>query len=432
MTICTKAPFPSVTLRSGLICMILAAAIGLFYLLGCRFLSEYHQFQADALIQNHYFGLAEARLKTAAEYQPRDSRIYQQLGKIYLELADRAATASRGRNNLARARDAFQTSIRRHPHSAEVHYRLGLTVARLEAGAQSEDAISATGLPARFYFQEAVRLRPNGLLYNYALLHDLARHGEKEAMIPIVRELVAGYPPIYADLKRKAFWTPAVESACIEGLHAAVEKAIFPKQAFVYLSKAAAENKQWTRAVAWYRRALDAAPAQNTAGNYLHLGKLYIQSGDLPAAVEQFVNGLSLSPRPEATLEQIYRIYKSEDLLEGFNLFFTENRDRFFFSYTADILYARFLMDLKRHEDARQVLEAVNTDKPRAEAYYWLARIAQAEKDWDRMELAIQKATLYDPRNPHYRRVFAGVLRRQKKIERAAREMEVAKELSRR
>jgi tetratricopeptide (TPR) repeat protein len=429
MTIRAEAPFPSIPLRSGLACLILAAASGLFYLLGCRFLSEYHQFQADALIQSHYYGLAETRLKTAAEYQPRDSRIYKQLGEIYLELADRAATADRGRADLSRARDAFQTAIRLHPLSAEVHYRLGLTVARLETGAQSKDAAHAPRLPARFYFQEAVRLRPNGLLYNYALLHDLARHGEKEAMIPIVRELVAGYPPIYSDLKRKAFWSTAVESACLEGLHAAVEKAIFPKQAFVYLSKAAAEKKQWTLAVTWYRRALDTAPAQNTAGNYLHLGKLYIQSGDLPAAAEQFVNGLSLSPRPESTLEQIYRIYKSEDLLEGFDLFFTENRDRFFFSCTADILYARFLMDLKRHEDARQVLKAVNTDKPRAEAYYWLARIAQTEKDWDRMELAIQKATLYDPRNPHYRRVFAGVLRRQKKMDRAERETALAREL---
>lgn len=422
---------PSPAFRRGLICIIIAAAIGLFYLLGCRFLSEYHQFQADTLIQNHYFGLAESRLKTAAEYQPRDSRIYKQLGEIYLELAGRAATASRGRTDLARARDAFQTSIRLHPHSAEVHYRLGLTIARLEAGGRSKDAAPAPALPARFYFQEAVRLRPNGLLYNYALLHDLARHGDTEAMFPLVRRLVANYPSLYAGLKRKAFWSPNIESAAMEGLHAAIEHHISSSQAYRYLSETAAENNQWNQAITLYRQALDAAPNQNTTGNYLHLGKLYIRNGDIRTAAEQFVTALSLSSRPEQTLEQVYRIYKSEDLMKGFDLFYTENRDRFFFSYRADILYARYLMDLKQYDEAREILNTINQAKPRAEAYFWLARIAQAEKDWDRMELAIQKATLYDPRNPHYRRVFAGVLRRQKKMDRAERETALARELGR-
>ncbi|MFH1479986.1 MAG: tetratricopeptide repeat protein [Pseudomonadota bacterium] len=61
-----------------------------------------------------------------------------------------------------------------------------------------------------------------------------------------------------------------------------------------------------------------------------------------------------------------------------------------------------------------------------AEAYYWLFRIAEVEKDWDGMELAIQRATVLDPANSDYHLRFSNVLKRLKKLERAEKEATLA------
>ena len=91
-----------------------------------------------------------------------------------------------------------------------------------------------------------------------------------------------------------------------------------------------------------------------------------------------------------------------------------------------DILMARCLIDLKQYEQARRTLKDLNQREPTAEAYYWLARIAETEKDWDSMELTIQKATLLDPTNSRYRLTFSQVLARLKKLNRAEKEASLA------
>jgi tetratricopeptide (TPR) repeat protein len=91
-----------------------------------------------------------------------------------------------------------------------------------------------------------------------------------------------------------------------------------------------------------------------------------------------------------------------------------------------DILLARSLIDLKRYHKARQILIDLNQKEPTAKAYYWLARIAQIEKDWDSMELAIQKATVLEPKNSHYHLLFSRVLKRIRKLDRAEKEAGLA------
>jgi tetratricopeptide (TPR) repeat protein len=91
-----------------------------------------------------------------------------------------------------------------------------------------------------------------------------------------------------------------------------------------------------------------------------------------------------------------------------------------------DILLARTLIDLKQYNRARRILSEINLEEPTAEAYYWLARVAEKEKDWDAMELAIQKATVLDPSNERYHLIFSQVLKRRNKLERAEREASLA------
>jgi tetratricopeptide (TPR) repeat protein len=112
-------------------------------------------------------------------------------------------------------------------------------------------------------------------------------------------------------------------------------------------------------------------------------------------------------------MEELYRFYQHVSR-------------RFILSYQIDILLARCLIDLNRYNKACQILIDLNQKEPTAEAYYWLARIAQIEKDWDAMELAIQKATVLEPKNSHYHFLFSRLLKQIKKLERAEKEAGLA------
>ena len=93
--------------------------------------------------------------------------------------------------------------------------------------------------------------------------------------------------------------------------------------------------------------------------------------------------------------------------------------DQFQLSQDVNITVALNLIDLKRYEEARRVLTELNQIEPDAEAYYLLYKIAQLENDSDRMELAIQKATVHDPANSRYHLLFSQLLVRLKKYETA-------------
>ena len=89
------------------------------------------------------------------------------------------------------------------------------------------------------------------------------------------------------------------------------------------------------------------------------------------------------------------------------------------------ITSARYLIDLKQYRKAQRILTDLNRRIPDAEAYYWLARIDEIEKDFDAMELHIQKATVLDPSNMNYRQMFYGLLKRLGKLETAEREIDL-------
>ena len=76
------------------------------------------------------------------------------------------------------------------------------------------------------------------------------------------------------------------------------------------------------------------------------------------------------------------------------------------------IIAAKKFIDLKQLDKAQRILIVVNDHRPNAGAYYWLARIAEIEKDWDAMEVNIQKATVLEPTNKHYQNVFMQLRKR--------------------
>jgi len=109
--------------------------------------------------------------------------------------------------------------------------------------------------------------------------------------------------------------------------------------------------------------------------------------------------------------------------MDEFFAFYQEVNQRFILSPEMHIISARYLIDLNQYRKAQRILMDLNRQAPAAEAYYWLARIAEREKDWDQLELNIQKATVLEPSNMNYRRMFYGLLKRLKKHETAEREL---------
>lgn len=268
-------------------------------------------------------------------------------------------------------------------------------------------------------------MRPNGTQNHYALASYLYRQNYNEELLKLVTKLARIYPPSYHKLKTEDFWSPDVEAACRQGLQAAIRENNLPAEAHKSLSYITEKETDWAGAAAHYEQALRLEPRNRKDQSYFRLGRLFLNSENMQAARESFLEGLSLSQTRHKHVEQLYRTFKNQDRLDEFIDFFPEVQQRFSLSDQTVLLLARALIDLKRHGRARRIIEELNDKAPSGEAYYWLARIAEQKEDWDQMELAIQKATVLEPENNRYRQVFFSVLKRMKKYESAERQLDL-------
>jgi tetratricopeptide (TPR) repeat protein len=318
----------------------------------------------------------------------------------------------------------YSEALRLNPLDAETAYKMGKAEEQLESVYQQiyphkKDDTPYHPLP---YFQEAVRLRPNGISHNYTLARYQYKKGDEKGLHETVRQLVRMYPNVYYHLKKEAFWSPAVRDACKQGLEEAIKEKYSLREAHLILSTLMAEEEAWRSAISHYKHALREKSFQNTSVNYVVLGNLYLKDGQFKNAKICFFHGVKISQFRERELARIYMFYRNEHHAEEFCKFYQEVARHFILPYKTDIFFARGLADLKKYQESRDVLNQLNEKSPDAEAYYWLSRVAELEQDWDAMELAIQKATVLDPDNRTYHQVFANVLRRLKKYDRANEE----------
>ena len=138
-----------------------------------------------------------------------------------------------------------------------------------------------------------------------------------------------------------------------------------------------------------------------------------------------------MSRSRDREMARLYHLYRNQKQSERFERFYRDADRTLILPAGVEILLARTLMDLKQYTQAQRILTELVQKRPDAAAYYWLARIARAEKDWDAMELAIQKATVLEPENSGYHRLFSEALKRKKKFKRAAKEAGLARKFKR-
>ena len=230
------------------------------------------------------------------------------------------------------------------------------------------------------YFEEAIRLRPNCILYRYAYARHLHGKGCNEELTSATRELGRIYPPSYHYLRKETFWSPSVKEACKEGLEAAVKENISPRSAHMALSSMAAREKQWPAAISRYKEALIYKAFDNKPRNYIHLGSLYLKNGQFEEARTRFFRALNMSRSREKEMARLYHLYRNQKQSERFERFYRDADRTLILPAETEILLACTLMDLKQYTQAQRILTELVEKRPTAPAYYWLARIARLEK----------------------------------------------------
>jgi tetratricopeptide (TPR) repeat protein len=406
--------------------LILSLSAVAAYPLSLRLISQIHYLQAKNFMQQGSYGLAAHALQKAAAYLPEDYKIQKQLGHAVYRLGEKNPTAQGAYNLAEKAGAHYQKAFRLNPFDAQSAFGIAWQEDRLEQLYlklnPGEKINPHNALP---YYYEAIRLRPNGVRYHYALARYLHRKGKQDELNRVVRKLARIFPPTYDQLKKEDFWSDNIKAATRQGLEEAIQEDILPAAAHMSLVDIAVEEKDWSSAIAHFNQALQITPQNKTDSTYYRLGRLYLKNGAVQAARSSFIKSLSLSRSREKHLASIYRLFKKEGALNEFEGFYHDVQQRFALSAQSGILLVQCFINLKQYDLALQTIEELIAEEPTAEAYYWLAQVAGKEKNWDEMERAIQKATVLDPENHKYRRIFFKILKRQKKFENAELQLDL-------
>jgi tetratricopeptide (TPR) repeat protein len=373
-----------------------------------------------------HFGLAVNQYKKAYSHQPNNASIYKKLADVRYSMAAKKKSAKEAFLHTLKAKDAYLKAAKYNPVDAEIAYGLAKAESRLAVFYQflypKEKENPYNPIP---YLEKAIQLRPNGITYHYAMARYLYFLDQEKELLRIVRSLARMYPPAYDYLKKEALWSPSVKEAVKMGILDAISQGISAGKAHKALSSILEEDKEWADAITHYRMALESYGDKVSGNDFINLGRLYLQDRQIDKAEIHFIKGLYMTKPMETALGKICNTYKGSGHLDDFHSFYQEVNQRFILSPQMHILAARYLIDIKQYNKAQRILQGLNDKNPTAEAYYWLARMAEMEKDWDSMELNIQKATVLDPYNTNYRRKFFGLLKKLGKLETAERQLDL-------
>jgi len=406
--------------------LILVSAVALHQLSG-RLIAQAHYHIAENFFLDGHYGLAAAQLEKARKYSQDDFDIQQTSGQVFSRLARVRQPTKTSFHFAKAAKSHYVNASRLNPLDAHVFYGLAGAEARLQ---QLHRLLNPDSKGKQYnplpYFKESLRLRPNSVLYRYAMARYLHREGKTEDLPRVIQTLARIYPPSYYDLKKESFWSPAVREACEKGLMEAVSDKTSIRETHRALSSLKAEKGNWSVAINHLTQALQDEAFKNKPQDYIPLGRLYLKNGQVKEAEDTFLFALGQSRSKDKDLEQIYRVYGKEGKPGEFYDFCQRAKKQFIFSHKMLLLLARSMIDSGRFNQARRTLRELNNQEPDAETYYFLARLAEKEKDWENVVLSIRKSTLLDPNNSRYHQLFSSVLSRMNKLERAEKEAGLA------
>ena len=403
---------PSPRLRFAL-CLVTVALSGtLLYVVGNRLVSQIYYTKAKSALKGNNHWIAVRYLKAAIRYQPDDFMFWRKLAEVYNTVGAQENSIQRAFIYADRARKAYLESKRLNPLEPSTAIGCAISEARLQQLFPYLYPDNANNpynpLP---YFKAAIHLRPNCFQYHLALARYLHKTGRSQELLQVAQSLARMSPGGVYGLEKEPLWSSEVQAAVKKGLQDAVDEKVVAKEAHRSLSRMLAAEQNWSEAILHFNKALS-YQGKISVGDFIQLGRLYLYSNRPEESIASFINALTISPDKENSFAAITKLFDNRSHQHEFSLFYSDIEKNLILSPEMQIIAAKKFIDLKQLEKARRVLTAVNDYRPNGDAYYWLARIAEIEKDWDAMEINIQKATVLDPANEHYRRVFMQLRKR--------------------
>jgi tetratricopeptide (TPR) repeat protein len=348
---------------------------------------------------------AISMLKKATRLQPSDYKIQKNLAGAYKQSALSKSDVTHLKQFMEKSKQHYLAAMQLNPFDVSSVFGLALVESQLEkAELRLKNNKNPDSHKTRTYFERAIGLNPNQTYHRYALIHYLHSHNQTDSFLQGIRVMTRINPETYHYLKRESFWSSPVKEAAIQGLNRAIKENIMPLEAYLALSELFDKDKQIDRAVQAYKKMVALKPSsdKNIFDNYIRLGQLNLKRGRFELAVLNFLTALDLSEKRDDTLEQIYRVYQRERCDAQYEQLHLRLKRHYFDPVRADLIYARSFFDHKNYAKAKQIFDKIINLKPVAPAYYYLARIAQSEKDWDAMERASVNAMALDPNNVSY------------------------------
>ena len=395
----------SVIVKSVVISLIIISSGFLCYFLSLRLFAQIYDLRAGKLLNKGSYVKALNMLKEAIQLQPSDYQLQKNFGSAYKQFALSKTDGKHLRQYMDISKQHYLAAMQLNPFDADSVFNLALVESQLEeAELRLKNNKNSDRYKTRTYFDRAIRLNPNQTYHRYALVRYLYRRNQTQLFLQAISDMTRINPGTYHYLKNESFWSSPVKEAAIQGLHDAIKNNIMPSEAYRALSELFDRDKQWDRAVQSYKEmiALKSSSDKDRFRDYIRLGQLNLRRGRSKQAVQSFLTALDLSENRDDTLEQIYRIYQLERCNAQYVQLHLNLKRKYFDPVRTELIYARSFFNYKNYARSKQILDKIINLKPVAEAYYYLARIAQTEKDLNAMEQASLEAMALDPNNILY------------------------------
>lgn len=265
------------------------------------------------------------------------------------------------------------------------------------------------------YYQNAIRLWPNGITVHYSYARYLAAVQDTEALAPTIRRMMEIFPNAYHHLKKEPFFSHDLMLEMEKGLEAAQKAGTNPRETLQALADIYSQKGEDEKAVQAFEKSLTIRRFANTSHTFARMGVLLLRADQPDEARTFFIQALKTSEDFEKTLSHIRYLHKKETQVKAFITLILDYEKSHPANPLLDLAIARAWMDMDSYSFAKTRLLQLNEKKENAEALYLLALIAEKEADWDSMELSAQRATVLNKENPQYFYLFSKALHRQKK-----------------
>ena len=272
---------------------------------------------------------------------------------------------------------------------------------------------------AHIYYLRAMALRPAGSGIRYSYIKYLNESRKLSRLPEAIQNLMGIYPPDYFRLRKESFYSEHLDPYVKQGLKTALKNDVLLRVATKALSDFHVKVGDYPQGISFYQIYLSMDASKNSSNDYLDLGRLYLEQGQVDQSYSAFRTALEKSGNKSHDLKRIYLVFKKANMHELFLSFLTHVDGQAISQYDLEMAAVRCRMDMQDFEQAKEILTALVQTCEKDLVYYQLAVIAQKQKDWDGMELAAQKAIRLNPTKASYHYLFAKSLAKQKKYPQA-------------